>query len=162
MTVRLSTLRLSGNPSGNSQPGSDDNAIGSSLVTFSANVPYYVNVSIPDLARVGGGGSIAATSIAALSASPLANNTNCEMNSSWTYGKPFPGANQNLSVWGNTSLAQIYWSVPAPDNGTAAHGPWGSDFNTYGATVVNWFASVPGGTGEGIYRATITFKIGYY
>ncbi len=159
---KYTNITVSGNPSGNSPPGTSDNAIGSSTVTFSANVPYYVNVSIPDLARVGGGGSIAATYIAASSASPLANNTNCGMNSTWIYGKPFPGAYQNLSVWGNTSQPFTDWYVPAPDNGTAAHGPWGSDFNANGATIVDWFASVPGGTGEGIYRATITFKIGYY
>ncbi len=159
---KYTNITVSGNPAGNAPPGSNDNSMGSSLVTYMANVPHYVNVSIPDLARIGGGGSIPATNIAAYSASPLANNTNCGMNSTWTFGRPFPGANQNLSIWGNTSQPIADWDLPAPENGTTAHGPWGSDFNSYGATVVNWYSSVPGGTLEGIYQATITFKIGYY
>ncbi|MCK4757050.1 MAG: DUF2341 domain-containing protein [Thermoplasmata archaeon] len=159
---RFTNITATGNPSGNAPPGSNNNLLGSSMVTCSANVDYYMNISIPNLARQGGGGTIDATYIAIRSTSTLANDTNSMIASSWPFGRPFDGANVNLTAWGNTSQPFADWVVAVPQNGTTAHGPWGSDFNGYGATTIDWYASVPGGTLEGIYQATITFKIGYY
>ncbi|MCK4758150.1 MAG: hypothetical protein KAS67_06850 [Thermoplasmata archaeon] len=160
---RSTNITVSGNPSGNAPPGFNDKFLGSSMVTCSANMPYYTNVSIPRLNMTTDDSKfIPATSVAVNTASSLANDTNTQINSSWTFGRPFSAANEPWGIWGNASMAQAYWIVPAPKNGTTAHGPWGSDYNGYGATMINWYVSVPGGTAEGIYQATITFKIGYY
>ncbi len=160
---RYTNITVSGNPSGNAPPGSDDNPLGSSQVTYSANIAHHVNVSIPRLNLTTDDSKfIPATDVAVRSTSLLANNTNTQINGSWTFGRAFPGANQDLGVWGNASMSAGYWMVPAPRNGTTAHGPWGSNYNGYGATEVEWYATVPGATAEGTYQATITFKIGYY
>ncbi|MCK5038453.1 MAG: hypothetical protein KAS16_05085, partial [Thermoplasmata archaeon] len=60
------------------------------------------------------------------------------------------------------NLSEVNYLIDPTDNGTTAYGPWGSDFNGYGATEIEWWVSVPGATPEGIYQATITFKIGYW
>ncbi len=158
-------ISIAGNPSGNAPPGSNSNAMApNSQIIYSANTPYYVNVSIPDLTS--GANSIAATyvNISLVGAYPAGFDYEpyTEINASWgTYGRPFAGADSERMVWGNETLNPSHLIAPT-DNGTYAHGPWGSDFNGYGATEVNWWVSVPGGTPEGIYQATITFKIGFY
>ncbi|MCK4757052.1 MAG: hypothetical protein KAS67_01230, partial [Thermoplasmata archaeon] len=153
-------ITVSGNPSGNAPPGVSNQLLGTgSQITCSANIPYYVNVSIPDLARIGGGLPLSATDVKVRSTSTLATDVNSEIRNM----QPFPGAKQNLSVWGNTSQALFSdWVVPAPKNGTTAHGPWGSDYNGYLTTDLEWYVTIPGGTAEGIYQATITFRIGFY
>ena len=158
---RFTNITVSGSPGGNAPPGKTDQMLGGgSLITYSTNTDYFVNVSIPDLERVGGG-SILATNVNVSIASPLANNSNSQINSSWgPAGRAFPGADMPLGVWGNAS--QVDPDIDAPSNGTTAHGPWGSDFNGYGATTVLWYINVPAATAEGTYRAKITFTIGYY
>ncbi|MCK4757053.1 MAG: hypothetical protein KAS67_01235 [Thermoplasmata archaeon] len=159
---RYTNITVTGDPGGNAPPGIDNYSMGAnSQITYSTNTDYYVNVSIDNLNRIGGGGSIPASNVKVLINSPLANNTNTQINGSWgPAGRAFPGANQTLGIWGNTS--QPAWAIDAPRNGTTAHGPWGSDFNGYGATIVEWYVTVPAATAEGVYRSKITFTIGYY
>ncbi len=159
---RFTNITVSGNPGGSAPPGTTDHALsGGSLITYSTNVDHFVNVSIPDMLRDGGGGSILATNVNVSTSSVLANNSNSQIDSSWgPAGRSFSGANMPLGVWGNAS--QVDKDIDAPKNGTTAHGPWGSDFNGHGATVVLWYVSVPAATIEGVYRAKVTFTIEYY
>ncbi len=156
---QFTNITVSGNPGGNAPPGSSTQLGPNSQIMVSSNIDYYVNVSIPDLAKVGGGLPILATNVAVNITSPFANNTNSMINGT---AVNFPGANQTLSIWGNTSQAFGDWVVAAPLNSTTAHGPQGADFQSIGTTDLEWWIDVPGGTAEGIYQATITFKIGYY
>ena len=156
---QYTNITVSGSPSGNAPPGSDNQSLSNpSQITVTSNIPYYVNVSVPDLARVGGGGSISASYVKVRSTSTLATDTNSEIR----IMQAFPGAGMNLSVWGNTSQFFSNWVVPAPRNGTTAHGPWGSDFNGYLTTDLLWYVTIPGATAEGVYQATITFRVGNY
>ncbi len=156
---QYSNITVSGSPSGNAPPGTVDQVLGNpSLITVSSNIPYYVNVSVPDLAKIGGGLPISANNVKVRSTSTLASDTNSMIRNM----QAFPAANVNISVWGNTSQIFSNWMVAAPMNGTTAHGPWGSDYNGYATTDLLWYVTIPGGTLEGIYQATITFRIGYY
>ncbi len=161
---RFTNITVSGNPSGNALPGSVNNGLGASQIAVSSNIPYYVNVSIPRLNMTTDDSKfIPASSVNVSLTSAFANNTNTQMNGSWgVFGRALPGANQQLGVWGNASLAQSFWTVPAPLNSTTAHGPQGEDFQGLGDTFVQWYVNVPGATAEGTYQATITFRIGYY
>ena len=160
---RFTNVTATGNPTGNAPPGSDDIFLGTSQLACAANSPYYVNVSIPRLNMTTDDSKfILPPSIAVVSTSTLANNSNTEINSTWPVGRPFQGVNQPLGIWGNGTMGAPNFMVPAPKNGTTAHGPWGSDYNGYGATIINWYISVPGGTEEGIYQASVTFEIGVY
>ncbi len=162
---RFTNITASGNPGGNAPPGSSNVALGNSQLQVSSNIPYYVNVSIPRLNNTNDNTKfIPATSINVSLASVFANNTNTQMNASWgPNGRAFPGANLQLGIWGNASqVLPANWMVAAPLNSTTAHGPQGEDFQTLGATQIQWYVNVPGGTAEGIYQATITFRIGYY
>ena len=163
-TFMYTNISITGNPSVNAPPGSVNEFMApNSFITYSANTPYYVNVSIPDLTS--GGDSIAATevNISLVGAFPAGFDYNpyTEINASWgTFGSPFAAAGSERMVWGN--LSEVNYLIDPTDNGTTAYGPWGSDFNGYGATEIEWWVSVPGATPEGIYQATITFKIGYW
>lgn len=160
---RFTNITVANNPSANALPGTVSTALlPGSQVTYSSNTPYYVNVSIPDL--LSGGNSIVATevNISLAGAYPAGFNYNpyTEINASWgTFGRPMAGAGLERGVWGNWTATPM---LSALDNGTISHGPWGSDFNAFGNTQVNWWVNVPAATPEGIYTATITFKIGYY
>ncbi len=160
-------ITVSNNPSVNAPPGSVSMPFDSnSLITYSANIPYYVNVSIERLNLTTDDSKFIPASnvnVSLVDAYPAGFDLEpyTEINSTWgAAGRPFAAANTEYMVWGNTSQATEL--VPAPNNGTAAHGPIYSNFDGYGATEVSWWVSVPGGTDEGIYQATITFKIGYY
>ncbi len=157
---RFTNITVSGNPSGNAPPGTKNYTLSPhSFINYSANVPYYLNTSITDLDRIGGGGTISAINVSANITSILANNTYSEMNGT---AQSMPGADIEVGVWGNSSMAAQYWSMPAPMNGTTAHGPWGSDFNNFKSTQIQWYINVPAATPEGVYDAVITFIIGYY
>ncbi|MCK4758151.1 MAG: hypothetical protein KAS67_06855, partial [Thermoplasmata archaeon] len=159
-TFMFTNVTVSGNPAGNAPPGSTAQLGPNSQITCAANIDYYLNVSIPNLPRLGGGLPIDATYVSINTTSAYATDVNSMIVGD---GVPFPGANQNLSIWGNTSQAAPGdWVVPAPLNSTTAHGPQGEDYQNIGATEIEWWIDVPGGTAEGIYQATITFKIGYY
>ena len=157
---QYSNITVAVSPSGNATTGTNDQVLGNpSQITATSNIPYYVNVSVPDLARVGGGLDLAATNVKVRSVSTLATDVNSEIRNM----QAFPGPNVNQSVWGNRSQAlPADWVVPAPKNGTTAHGPWGSDFNGYATTDLLWYVTIPGATAEGVYQASITFRIGNY
>ncbi len=160
-------ITVSNNPSVNAPPGSVSQAFDSnSLITYSANIPYHVNVSIERLNLTTDDTKfIPASNVNAslVDMYPVGFDLEpyTEINSTWgAAGRPFAAPGAERMVWGNTSQATEL--VPAPNNGTAAHGPVYSNFDGYGATEVAWWISVPGATSEGIYQASITFKIGYY
>ncbi len=144
-------------------PGSIQNfAMPNSQVSLSSNQDYYLNVSITDLQRTSGFGTILASNVHVASMSPLADNSNTQINLSWAAGTAFPGADIPLGVWGNTSQSFANWMVPAPGNGTIAEGPWGSDYNGRSSTDIAWWVDVPAATVEGMYEATITYTLGTY
>ncbi|MCK4758148.1 MAG: hypothetical protein KAS67_06840 [Thermoplasmata archaeon] len=159
-------ITAAGMPSVNAPPGSVSRLLApNSFITYSANTPYYVNVSIEDLTS--GGNTIFATYVNAslVGAYPAGFNYDpyTELNASWgVFGRAFGGAGQERMVWGNDSIAAPNHLLPEPNNGTSAHGPIYSNFDGYGATELNWWVNVPAGTNEGIYQSTITFKIGFY
>ncbi len=162
---RYTNITVAGNPGGNAPPGTMNSGLGpQSQITYSSNIPHYVNVSVGDLNRQGGGGSIAATNINVSLQNDLGIGLNpyTEINDdTWPNGRAFTGAGlaNDRCVWGNRT--QLIKSMPAPKNGTTSHGPWGSDFNSMGVTYINWWANVPGATPEGIYQASVTFTIEY-
>ncbi len=160
------SVSVTGNPSGNTPPGSSDVALAiPSQITYSANTNYWVNVSIPDLLENGvGPANIAATNIGVANVNVFAAQTYTEMNGAdYPVGRTFTGANQDLCVWGNRTEPQTY--ISAPSNGSVAFGPFGSNYNavwTTGAMVttqLDWWVTVPGGTNEGVYWAVITITI---
>ena len=162
---KLSNVTVSGNPSGNAPPGMNDNFLGNSQITLSSNVPYYVNVSLPNLTS--GSDEIEATNVAIslVGAYPAGFDYEpyTEINATWgAFGRAFSAANSPMMIWGNASRAPANQLIVAPDNGTTAHGPWGSDFNGFAETQISWWASIPASTAEGVYTATITFEIGEY
>ncbi len=158
---KFTNISVSGNPMGNAPPGTNDSALSPfSQITYAANLDYYLNVSITNLSKVGGGAEIGANNIRVEMNDPQANSTNTQLNDTFSY---FPDADIPLGIWGNVSQPVSNWVLPAPLNGTTANGPFGSDYNAYGgATDLEWYATVPGATLEGIYEAVITITIGYY
>ncbi len=161
---KAANISAAGNPSGNAPPGSASVFLNNpSQVTYASNAPYYVNVSIADLDQVSGSDKITANWInitvdGASQTYLIMTNATSEINYAYyPAGIPFAGANQDLVIWGNSSAAG---AIMAPQNGTTQHGPYGSDFNFYsGPTQIQWYATVPAATSEGIYQATITFTI---
>ncbi len=154
-------ITVADDPSANAPPGTNGIALFPySNITYSANTPYYVNISIPDLSD--GVNSIPCTNVSLqhVNITGQANDTNTEIFNITA----IPGIDVEVGVWGNNSATTM---LPAPSNGTTANGPMGSDFNMYGsgllqATQVAWFIDVPAGTQEGLYEAIITVTIGYY
>ncbi|MCK4757151.1 MAG: hypothetical protein KAS67_01725 [Thermoplasmata archaeon] len=155
---RFTNVTVANNPVGSAPPGTNGVPLGpNSQVTYSANIDHYLNMSIEDLERTGGG-VIPAINISANIVSPLANDINSQLNNT-TY---MPGPLMEICIWGNTTQPFADWMMAAPLNGTNAHGPWGSDFNSMGATEISWYADIPAGIPEGVYETFITFTIGYY
>jgi len=152
-----------GNPTGNAPPGSSDVPLGpQSIITYSANTPYWVNVSIPNL-LLGGVGpqNIPAADIAIRNDHINASYSNSDIGQTPLAGRHFTGPGAEWSVWGNRSLPTTYMSAPL--NGTIAGGEWGSDYSALTVpgvqvTLISWWASV-GLVPEGVYWATITFSI---
>jgi len=147
-----------GNPSGSVPPGAAYAILSAgSTIVYSANTQYWVNVSVPDLLLNGvGPQSITASNIEVLNANE--GNTSESDIGSWT---SFPGAGNELCVWGHASPP-----VPLSPtlNGTQSAGLGVSDFTwiTYGVypdvTTLWWRVSVPP-VPEGVYWATVTFTI---
>jgi len=155
---------VTGNPSGNAPPGSTNVSLSDpSQITYSSNTNYWVNVSIPDLLVNGAGpGFVPATDVTVINSNNLVSNAYSELNpAGWPMGRAFQAPNAVFCVWGNRSQVTQY--MPVPTNGTTSFGPWGSDYNLYGnpggTTRLDWWVTVPAGTPEGIYWATITVTI---
>lgn len=157
------SISVAGNPTANAPPGSANVVMTNpSQITYSSNVPYWVNISLVDNLLLNGVGpaNIATGQIHITNGHPLATNLNSDIDPpSWPTGRPFGPPGNEWCVWGTAA------SLPAPLNGTVAGGPWGSDYVAsigypgYDVTQVNWWATVPGGTQEGMYWTTITFTI---
>jgi len=155
----LSSVTVTGNPSGAAPPGTWDNPmVETSQITYSSNAPYFVNVSIPDLYLGGNPASldwIPATDVSVMNIEPRADAATSGIDG-WTY---FTGPNTYLYVWG-LNLAPL-----APvGNGTISNGVYISDYNaaanaanTY--TELAWRVTVIAGTPEGMYWGVITVSI---
>ncbi|MCK4757054.1 MAG: hypothetical protein KAS67_01240 [Thermoplasmata archaeon] len=149
------SISIAGSPSGEGPPGANDVALGSNVVTYSANSFYWVNVSIPDLARQGGGPSIPASNLQVHNTNNLATAGTSDIDTS----QYFLGPGAELCVWGVAAGG----ALPNTGNGTTTFGPWGSNYNYYGnpagTTTVDWYIDVPAPLQQGIYKATITYSI---
>ena len=152
----VSSISISGSPSGEAPPGANGVSLGSNVISYSTNAYYWVNVSIPDLARQGGGIPIPAGNLQVQNMNSLATGGTSDIDTS----EYFPGPDMEYCVWG---LSAPVMALPSPGNGTTAHGPWGSNYNYYdnpgGTTVIDWYIDVPAPLQQGIYQATITYSI---
>ena len=160
---RNTDVVVSGDPSGSAPPGTlNVELFPYSNITYSANTPYYVNVSISDLTF--GANIILATQVDLqhVNITGQRNFTNSQLHNRTS----ITGADAEVGVWGNyTGGAGMLQVLPAPCNGTTTNGEWGSDFNLAIAiqdTQVRWWIDVPGGIAEGTYEATITVTLGFY
>ena len=162
---KFTNVTVAGNPTGNAPPGSSAVELtGETAITYAANLPYYVNVSVEDL--LSGGNTITAdnlgVTISGTSTSYLlATNATSEIHAAqYGWGVNFTAADDPLSVWGNITAGGF---MPAPQNGTFQHSSWASDYwvltNYYDSTKVLWYVAVPGATPEGVYTATITVTV---
>ncbi len=157
------SISVTGNPSGNTPPGTNNNSLTTpSLITYSANTNYWVNVSIPDLLENGvGPAQIDCEEVTVANVNSIVNNQYSDLN--WPGGRAIAGPDVDWCVWGNRSILAPT-NMPAPSNGTISFGEFGSDFNQYDGNVaattqLNWWISVPGSTSEGVYWAIITMTI---
>ncbi|MCK4757055.1 MAG: hypothetical protein KAS67_01245, partial [Thermoplasmata archaeon] len=156
------SIGISGSPNGEGTPGDNGVYLGSSVITYSTNADYWVNVSIPHLylnGEVGHLRYIPAENMLVVNTNSLSNlpmASNMPLAGGGVY---FPSENGEICVWGDSATG----SLSAPANGTTAHGPWGSNYNYYdnpgGTTSVDWYVDLPAGLGSGTYRATISYSI---
>jgi hypothetical protein len=158
------SITASGNPSGSGPPGTSNILLSNpSIVTYSANTPYLVNVSLKTNLLMDGIGPdlIGASNISVRNANTQSNATNSDIPLAGA-PSPFVGAGEvNCKcAWGRT-IGGV--TLPPPSNGTIAAGPWGSDYSTPSNpfTQVDWWATIPAGIPKGTYWATITFTIAY-
>ena len=159
-------ISVTGNPTGNAPPGSEDIALSNpSVITYSSNADYWVNVSIPHVYENGNDLSpnwIPASNVNVSNSNVLSDTTYTDIDgATWPNGRPMQGPDLDWCVWGNSTAVQ--W-MPAPANGTISFGTWGSDYNAAGfgwaaTTQLDWWVTVPAATVEGIYWATITITI---
>ncbi len=157
------SISVTGNPSGNTPPGTTNNSLTiPSLITYSANTDYWVNVSIPHLLENGvGPAQIDCTWVTVANVNSIVNDQFSDLN--WPGGRAIVGPNVEWCVWGNSSILAPT-NMPAPQNGTISFGEFGSDFNQYDGNVfattqLDWWISVPAGTAEGVYWAVITITV---
>jgi hypothetical protein len=157
------SISVTGNPTLNAPPGTVSTLMNfPSIITYSSNARYWVNVSLVDDLYFGGsppGPSIGATNISVLNFAPEAGTPGA---SDIAVITTFigPGFLNDLCVWGNRIPG-----VPLlePLNGTQTSGPWRTDYHTPGVTTqVNWYAAVPAGIPEGLYWTVITMRIETY
>lgn len=164
---RAVSIAVSGNPTGNAPPGTNGVVMANpSIITYTANTNYTVNVSINNLLLNGIGPQfIGATNLSVANSHPNATNLYSELNgSAFPTGRNFTAPGVDWLVWGNTSNpgAPGPWDeLNPPYNGTFSAGPWVSNYNTPAnyTTYVNWWANVPAGIPEGMYWSIITYTI---
>ena len=157
-TQRYVSLSVSGNPSGSIPPGGIGPLSEPTMVAYSTNVQYKLNVSIPHLYKDGivGPTYIAAGYVQVWNPHSNADFTNSNI-SSWTQ---FNGPNLNQIVWGTGST----WIAPV-GSGIVTSGPMYSDYTAamvpepFEVTEIRWVVEVPVGTQEGVYRGTITITL---
>lgn len=158
---RYAAISVLGNPTGSIPPGSSDVLVTPNLITYSSNAQYQLNVSIPNLYKNGDTGSpffILATWVSVLNDQPDADGSNSD---TWDW-TTFTAPNDDLCIWGLESGTYIGPS----GHGTVSAGPDYSDFTVapgvFQPTPLRWQVSVPAGTPEGTYRATITITLWSY
>jgi hypothetical protein len=155
------SISVSGNPTRNAPPGSPIALMANpSIITYSCNLPYWVNVSLVDDLYLGGsppGPMVGATNISVINVAPDAG---LPVASDIAALTPFagPGLINDLCIWGSSMPPGI--PVNEPLNGTQTSGPWRTNYFTPGITTqVNWWAAVPAGIQEGMYWTVITIRI---
>ena len=159
------SISVSGNPAGNAPPGTSNNSLSNpSMITYSANTDYWVNVSIPNLLINGiGPGFIPATDVTVANVNAIVDSTYTDLNWSTGLGRAIKGPGLEWCVWGNSTGAPT--NMPAPSNGTTTFGEFGSNYNAgwvsagVETTQLDWWVTVQAGTPEGIYWAIITITI---
>ncbi len=155
---QYASLAVSGNPSGSIPPGSVASLAQPSVISYSSNAQYQLNVSIPNLHR---NGNPLLEFISVGFVQVLNNHSNANAgNSNISAWQQFLGENQAQIIWGFPGS----WIQPV-GSGTVSAGPMYSDYTAamvpepFEVTRVWWSVEVPAGTLEGIYRATITITI---
>ena len=160
---RYASLLVSGNPSGSIPPGSSAILATPTLITYSSNMPYQLNVSIPNLYLNGDIASphlIPANAVSVMNEQGDDDNFNSDI---WDW-RTFNNPNDAWCIWGLES--GTYMSMPG--HGTVTAGPYDTDFTyaqvslPFEPTPVRWQVVVPGGTAEGVYRGTITITLWSY
>lgn len=147
------SLTVAGDPTCAMPPGASAMMVPHSSIEYSANTPYWVNVSITDLYLNGipGPYSIPAWNVAVMNIHPDANSAISEI-SSPTF---FMGQNMDLCVWGQEGAPLL----PA-DNGLVSAGPLMTDFtDPLAITELEWAIYLPVAIPEGVYWGTITVTI---
>jgi parallel beta-helix repeat protein/uncharacterized repeat protein (TIGR03803 family) len=154
----------SGNPTGAAAPGAATFLLSNpTLITYSANTPYFVNVSLKTHLLRGGVGPeiIGVSNISVRNEDTQSAPSNSDIPYSGA-ASPFtaPGEANAKRIWGGGS------PMSPPNHGTVAVGPSNSDYNLIppgsAFTLVNWWATIPAGTLQGTYWATITFTVTYF
>ncbi len=155
---RYASLSVSGNPAASIPPGATAQLATPSVLAYSSNAQYKLNVSIPHLYL---NGNPLLNFITVGNVRVLNNHTNANAaNSNISAWQQFLGENNAQIVWGTESS----WIQPV-GSGTVSAGPMYSDYTavmvpeTFEVTRVWWEIHVPAGTPEGVYRGTITVSI---
>ena len=155
------SVLVSGNPAGNAPPGSGLTALANpSIITYSTNTDYWVNVSIPHLYE--NGIDLAPNRIDCddVYVQNMCVNASTPANSDLEFQVPMPIVPKtDVYVWG-----QDFTPIAAPSNGTTAAGPYITNFNApiwllNDYTQLDWAVDVQAGTAEGIYWGIITITI---
>jgi hypothetical protein len=153
------SVSVQGSPGGSAPPGTTNYALPDpSIITYSSNSDYYLNVSIPNLYKNGivGPDFIPATNVGVQNTHSHATGLVSDIAAS----THFTGPDTDLCVWGvpGSPISPVL-------NGTESAGPGYSDFTAdshsqaFETTDVFWLVSIPAGLPEGTYRATITYTI---
>ena len=154
------SISATGNPAGNAPPGSGVVALANpSIITYSANTDYWVNVSIPHLYENGNDASlnwINCDDVHVQNMCPNVTASNSDIDVQITM--PIV-EDQDVYVWG-----QALTPILAPSNGTTAAGPFITNYNAplwleNDYTQLDWAVEVLASIPEGIYWATITITI---
>ncbi|MCK5038460.1 MAG: hypothetical protein KAS16_05120, partial [Thermoplasmata archaeon] len=147
-----SNITVYGTPEAYGQPGeSNIKMIGMSMLSYSANAVYWVNISCPDPQRKDGSGSIPISNLAVRLVHPNADGSNSEIAEEPTH---FTGADIPMLVWNGNSMMPL-------GNGTWSSGPFLSDYNSPDnySSYIEWWVDIPEGTSIGVYDWVITMTI---
>jgi hypothetical protein len=154
------SVSASGNPSGSAPPGTADNPLNTySQITYSANLPYWVNVSVSHLYEngvLGAPNRIGAANLSVENINPIAGPPNSYLSVPTHFPKT---ENAPMNVWGLNAT-----SVPAAGNGTVTAGPWVTDYNAPGLgynayTELQWWVTIGAAVQEGVYIAVVTVTV---
>jgi hypothetical protein len=156
---RYVSLSVTGNPSGSIPPGSPLTALANpSVLAYSSNSPYRLNVSIPHLYKNGNPASSDWIPVGDVWVHNM--HSNAFGHSGIAAPQSFPGEDLPLMIWGTAPA-----TIPPVGNGTVSAGPDYSDYTAaavpepFEYTIVQWYVAVDAGTPEGIYWATISITI---